>query len=250
MRGFSPSPFREARSAATPINPLVPATAEDASVFAALETEALASKAARSALSAEDALRAASARATAQRALLGEAATHLSMPSLAPASSMLTRDTRTHNALICQPQQRNTAGRIFGGFLMRRAFDLAFANAYLFAGTRPRFRQVEHVSFTAPVEVGALLRLEAAVVLTQPAVSATQPEALVTVDVEAVVAQPELRRSVPSNTFTFTFAIDEADLARTGGAIRTVLPADLEEAQRQLEVTGLVGQHAHPPVPG
>ena len=163
---------------------------------------------------------------------------------------MLTRDTRTHNALICQPQQRNTAGRIFGGFLMRRAFDLAFANAYLFAGTRPRFRQVEHVSFTAPVEVGALLRLEAAVVLTQPAVSATQPEALVTVDVEAVVAQPELRRSVPSNTFTFTFAIDEADLARTGGAIRTVLPADLEEAQRQLEVTGLVGQHAHPPVPG
>lgn len=35
-------------------------------------------------------------------------------------------------------QERNLHGRVFGGFLMRRAFELAFSTAYLFAGTRPQ----------------------------------------------------------------------------------------------------------------
>ena len=56
------------------------------------------------------------------RELLLEAQPFLTMPSLATHTAMLMRDTRTSNALLCQPQQRNTAGRIFGGFLMRRAF--------------------------------------------------------------------------------------------------------------------------------
>lgn len=84
------------------INPLVPATAEDRSVYAALDAEAQAAKAARSTGSAEEALKAAAARASEQRALLVKSATHLAMPSLADGRSMLTRETLTHNALICQ----------------------------------------------------------------------------------------------------------------------------------------------------
>lgn len=41
------------------------------------------------------------------------------------------------------------SGRVFGGFLMRRAFELAFATAYTFAGWRPRFVRCEearHIS--------------------------------------------------------------------------------------------------------
>lgn len=37
------------------------------------------------------------------------------------------------------------SGRIFGGFLMRRAFELAFACAYTFAGWRPQFVRCEEV---------------------------------------------------------------------------------------------------------
>jgi acyl-coenzyme A thioesterase 9 len=124
---------------------------------------------------------------------------------------------------------------------MRRAFELAFASAYLHAGARPRFRQVEHVSFTAPVAIGALLRLNAIVILVQP----EAPQPLVTVDVEAVVARPEERSSAVSNTFTFTFAVDRADLAKSanGGMLRTTLPASMEEAERQLRVTQLVQEH-------
>jgi acyl-coenzyme A thioesterase 9 len=51
------------------------------------------------------------------------------------------------NTFVCQPQQRNMHGRIFGGFLMRRAFELAFATTYLFAGSRPSFVRVDEVTF-------------------------------------------------------------------------------------------------------
>ena len=39
---------------------------------------------------------------------------------------------------------------------MRRAFDLAYATAYVFAGCRPRFLEVGQVAFTIPVNVGDL----------------------------------------------------------------------------------------------
>jgi acyl-coenzyme A thioesterase 9 len=35
--------------------------------------------------------------------------------------------TKLSNTLMTQPQHQNTAGRVFGGFLMRRAFEIAFA---------------------------------------------------------------------------------------------------------------------------
>jgi acyl-coenzyme A thioesterase 9 len=225
----------------TPLNPFVPKTEAEQARFAAAEAAEQARKAGRKPISAEAAMVAAASDRERAAALLKQAQPHILMPSLSPATSMLIRDTGTSNALLCQPQQRNTAGRIFGGFLMRRAFELAFASAYLHAGARPRFRQVEHVSFTAPVAIGALLRLNAIVILVQP----EAPQPLVTVDVEAVVARPEERSSAVSNTFTFTFAVDRADLAKSanGGMLRTTLPASMEEAERQLRVTQLVQEH-------
>lgn len=43
------------------------------------------------------------------------------------------------------------------GFLMRRSFELAFATAYLFGGDKPRFLEVDDISFDKPVDVGDLL---------------------------------------------------------------------------------------------
>lgn len=75
------------------------------------------------------------------------------MPALADRNSILMRDTRLENAIICQPQQRNMHGRIFGGFLMRRAFEIAFSTCYVFGGSRPRFLEVDHVDFRRPVGI-------------------------------------------------------------------------------------------------
>lgn len=48
----------------------------------------------------------------------------------------------------------------------RRAFELAFATAYLFAGCRPTFVHVGEITFQKPVEVGDLLRLHSTVLHT------------------------------------------------------------------------------------
>lgn len=84
-------------------------------------------------------------------ALLAEGQVFSDLPALADRDSILIRDTYHENSLMCQPQQRNIHGRIFGGFLMRKAFELAFANAYAFAGSAPRFVEVDHVDFVKPV---------------------------------------------------------------------------------------------------
>ena len=84
-------------------------------------------------------------------ALLAEGRIFCDMPALADRESILLRDTCLENSLICQPQQRNIHGRIFGGFLMHRAFELAFSTAYAFAGMVPCFLEVDHVDFLRPV---------------------------------------------------------------------------------------------------
>jgi acyl-coenzyme A thioesterase 9 len=84
-------------------------------------------------------------------ALLAEGRVFSDLPALADRDSILLRDTRLETSLICQPQQRNLHGRIFGGFLMHRAFELAFSTAYAFVGQRPCFLEVDHVDFLKPV---------------------------------------------------------------------------------------------------
>lgn len=190
------------------------------------------------AMQAQDHMEASTAQERAIARLLQESQPLLTMPALASPHDVLIRNTIASNSLICQPQQRNTAGRIFGGFLMRRAFELAYATAYLFAGSRPTFEKVEHVDFREPVEVGSLLRLHSAVILTQPELEFP----LLTVDIEAVVARPEQRCSIQCNTFTFTFSLERDEMARTGNdRLKRVLASNLEEARRQLQVMQLLG---------
>lgn len=92
-------------------------------------------------------------------ALLTEGRIFCDMPALADRNSILLRDTLLENSLICQPQQRNIHGRIFGGFLMNRAFELAFSTAYAFAGLVPYFLEVDHVDFLRPVSTGIVFFL-------------------------------------------------------------------------------------------
>jgi acyl-coenzyme A thioesterase 9 len=124
--------------------------------------------------------------------LLAEGRVFSDLPALADRDSILLKDTRLENSLICQPQQRNLHGRIFGGFLMHRAFELAFSTAYAFVGQRPCFLEVDHVDFLKPVDVGDFLRFKSCVLYTQLD-NAEQP--LVNVEVVAHVTRPELRKS-------------------------------------------------------
>lgn len=163
-------------------------------------------------------------------ALLTEGRVFMDMPALADRDSILIKDTCLQNALVCQPQQRNTHGRIFGGFLMRRAFELAFATAYAFAGSAPLFLEVDHVDFLKPVDVGNFLRLKSCVLFTELE-NPKQP--LINVEVVAHVTRPELRSAEVSNKFYFTFTTSSDGM--TNNKIRSVVPATEEEARRVIE---------------
>ena len=171
-------------------------------------------------------------------ALLTQARTVAALPALAPPGVLLSSSTALSNTFVCQPQQRNLAGRIFGGLIMRRAFELGYAAAYTFSGWRPHLASVDEVAFLAPVDVGDLLSLRAAVLHT-----ATTPggrKGHVHVVVSAHVIRPEGRSSALSNTFHFRYRVD---LKGEGGgeqpddgsgqptSLRTVLPSTPEEAR-------------------
>ncbi|XP_042015659.1 acyl-coenzyme A thioesterase 2, chloroplastic-like [Salvia splendens] len=163
-------------------------------------------------------------------ALLAEGRIFCDMPALADRDSILLKHTCLENSLICQPQQRNIHGRIFGGFLMHRAFELAFSTAYAFAGMMPSFTEADHVDFLKPVDVGDFLRFKSCVLYTE-AENSDRP--LIHVEVVAHVTRPELRSSEVSNTLYFTFTVrPEAKARNNGHTIRKVVPATEEEARR------------------
>lgn len=88
------------------------------------------------------------------------------MPALAHPNAVLMKSTTLENSLVCQPQNVNTAGKVFGGFIMHKAYDLALATCYTFAGAYPIFLESDKIAFRRPVEVGDLLRLKSRVIFT------------------------------------------------------------------------------------
>jgi len=178
--------------------------------------------------------------------LMDEAGPLLNMPSLADPHSILLSNTKMQNAMMAQPQVQNLHNRIFGGFLVRRAFELAFANAYVFGGVRPIFLEVDEVSFARPVDVGDLLVFNSRVLYTDEgsmenyhedsseestttlsSSSSKRKVPFIHVEVEAWVTEPEKASAKVSNRFYFTFACSKSDQP-----VRRVLPGTIDEARR------------------
>jgi len=166
--------------------------------------------------------------------LLRDAGPLKNVPSLANPHSILMEQTKLQNCELAQPQTANLANQIFGGFLMRRAFDLAYATAYVFAGRRPRFLEVDQVAFTIPVSVGDLTNFQAQVIhadihdeLRAFKVYRGQRDVpVISIEVSAWVVEPEQASAKLSNKFIYTFAVD------AGIEIRKVLPSNMEEARK------------------
>jgi len=218
------------------INPLLPETDEERVHFELGAVKAQAKKNARkSKLQLGRPLSEQSLKIDARAAqLLQEAGTLLRMPSLADPNTILISQTEQSNAMVAQPQARNLHDRIFGGFLMRRAFELAFATTYLFGGDKPRFLEVDDITFDKPVDVGDLLVFKSRVLYTLPKggnlgvyVDKHDGLPLVNVEVECWVNCPEQLKAEVSNMFYFTFALPNKTTCRR------VLPANIDQARRQ-----------------
>lgn len=127
--------------------------------------------------------------------------------------------TRLQTASIMQPQYRNRHHfMIFGGFLLKQTFELAFCAAASFSHARPTFISLDPSTFINPVPVGSVLYLTATVVYTDPPLVGTPGELTsdadghdytrIQVRVDSKVRNVEHGETRPTGQFNYTFTVD------------------------------------------
>ena len=111
---------------------------------------------------------------------------------------ILMSTTKLKSAIICSPEHRNVHNMIFGGFLMRKAAELAEANfQFTLHDACPVCVDVSDISFAASVEIGSLLMLNSQIIATR--------NRMAIVRLHAEVMNPETGESKTTNTFYFVF---------------------------------------------
>lgn len=139
-------------------------------------------------------------------------------------------NTILRTAAVMQPQFRNRHNvMIFGGFLLKSTFELAFCCAASFAHCRPTFVSLDPSTFQNPVPVGSVLYLAATVVYTDPPTVPTDakqhdhPHAKshahgaepikgrtrIQVRVDSKVRNVEHVETKPTGQFNYTFMVDK-----------------------------------------
>lgn len=84
-----------------------------------------------------------------------------------PSNIISMNSTELKSTMFMQPQYRNRHSyMIFGGYLMRQTFELAYCAAAAFSHSLPRFVSLDSTTFKTPVPVGSILHMKATVVYT------------------------------------------------------------------------------------
>ncbi|OAX32604.1 Thioesterase/thiol ester dehydrase-isomerase [Rhizopogon vinicolor AM-OR11-026] len=131
-------------------------------------------------------------------------------------------DTQLEKTMLMFPQERNVHQKVFGGYLMRLAYELGFSNASLLTRSHVTFMSLDSISFAKPVPIGSILRLTSQILHTTPGA--------VHVGVEANVMDVRTGHEETTNDFRFTWCPDD------GAAVpRRVVPKTYQEAMLWLE---------------
>uniref|UniRef100_A0A383VYQ5 HotDog ACOT-type domain-containing protein n=1 Tax=Tetradesmus obliquus TaxID=3088 RepID=A0A383VYQ5_TETOB len=154
----------------------------------------------------------------------GRSPTSMQPPCLGPVP--MSRSSQSHLAIMHR-QDRNNAGSIFGGHLLRLAAELAYSTAVLHAGRHCEAVAMGDVAFKQPVPIGCVLEMRAKVVYTAGALMRVTVVATKHQQLMEQRSASELQSSV-TNDFTFV-------LAAVGSApLRPVEPESLREALQYL----------------
>ncbi|KAJ3124912.1 hypothetical protein HK098_000739 [Nowakowskiella sp. JEL0407] len=84
-----------------------------------------------------------------------------------PKDVIFMSETEKESVTLCMPQDRNIHNKIFGGYLMRLAYELAYCTAISFTNCRPFFLALDDILFKSPVNIGSMLHLKAKVVYSE-----------------------------------------------------------------------------------
>lgn len=95
------------------------------------------------------------------------------------------------------PEDRNSYGKLFGGFIAQHAFEQAYCTAYTFTGTLPVPLGFDEMIFERPVSIGDLVRFETHVVQTK--------DRVMRVWVQVKVLDPQQPELVQTHTNKLSF---------------------------------------------
>lgn len=132
-------------------------------------------------------------------------------------NSVTMKSTNHQSLILTHPQDRNLYHKIFGGYLMRQAYEHAYVSAILTCKVPSvNFVSVDDISFRKPVNVGSILSFHSRIVFTT--------RSICQVYVEIRVVDPATGILETTNDFYFNFAVGEGD------RVPSVIPESYEEA--------------------
>lgn len=160
---------------------------------------------------------------------------NLSLPAMSSAKGMSTEKDLSHgyikmentfrsSVFVMQPQKRNIHGKVFGGYLMRIAFEQAWCSAYTFSGCLPSFIACDDISFLLPVSLGTLVTFDTTIVYSRPIEDGRFE---VVVEVSANVVKPSEHSHETTNTFFYFFRVAKCDLQ--------LIPSRYQDAMKYLD---------------
>ena len=134
---------------------------------------------------------------------------------------------------LTQPTDKNVNGHIFGGWLMRKAYETAWAAGWQATGSPPQFLAMDDVLFASPVELGSLLSFTGSLTFAPGAPHRTYGITVVVTmsrrGAPGTAAAPQLLPPIVTNTMHFTF--HSGDLAFPP----RMLPQSYSEAMAYIE---------------
>jgi len=136
-------------------------------------------------------------------------------------AKMGCQESRMEAAIFMQPQERNIHGKIFGGYLMRKAFELAWTTAYVYTGMRPTFKAIDEIFFLEPVSIGDIASFKSEVVYTQ--------DNMVQIAVTADVILPESHTTKTTNIFHISFSFPQVK------EVKKIVPSSYEEVIKYVD---------------
>lgn len=78
------------------------------------------------------------------------------------------KDTLFKNTILMYPQNRNVHGKIFGGFIMKIAFELGWISAGVFLGEKNvEFLYVDEIQFVRPVNIGSIVEFSSSIIYSE-----------------------------------------------------------------------------------
>ncbi|EGV62535.1 hypothetical protein PSN45_000145 [Yamadazyma tenuis] len=191
-----------------------------------------------------------------------------------PKNITLMKNSEMTSTLFMQPQYRNRHSyMIFGGYLLRQSFELAYCASAEFSSGGPRFVSLDSTTFKAPVPVGSILTMKATIVYTEhihegnvdidadspfnfklpaknklttnPEAFLSEPGTLIQVKVDTKIKSLDSSESKESGSFIYSFFVAKNGGGQNVPGYSSVIPRTYSEMMEYIEGRRRAGDTAH-----